>query len=323
MNISRLSRETKQWTRMNIKGTTPPIGRQDHEFPADTVPLHCSGEGGNCCLVSWTNHESLGVVAMRFLINDAFLKIDWELPTCSIVVWRLNLIYMFTNLNNKHFLHIIMNSDFCLAKSTAWRLSASTNASLTGQIWLNFNSMCQKHHLGRLKSYENFFCCHPNSWGYVSTANLDGETNLKLKTAPQLTQGALTTGALMLGGDGVYDSQHFLGKVSHSVLVMNYPPLDKHGRKIRHVGGNYWETWWFPRATVDGRHPAPTWDVQNLVNAGINYLWTGERRIFCTIKSISYTKKEGRSPAKVDIANLPNKNTPNHHLTRAVLKHYI
>jgi len=31
---------------------------------------------------------------------------------------------------------------------------------------------------------------------YVSTANLDGETNLKLKTAPQLTQGALTTGSL-------------------------------------------------------------------------------------------------------------------------------
>ena len=118
-----------------------------------------------------------------------------------------------------------MNSDFCLAKSTAWRLSASTPASLTGQLWLNFNSMCQKHHLGRLKSYEHCFCCHPNSWGYVSTANLDGETNLKLKTAPQLTQGALTTGALMLGGDGVYDSQHFLGKVSHSVLVMNYPPL--------------------------------------------------------------------------------------------------
>ena len=31
----------------------PPIGRQDQEFPADTVPLHCSGEGGNCCLVSF------------------------------------------------------------------------------------------------------------------------------------------------------------------------------------------------------------------------------------------------------------------------------
>ena len=31
-------------------------------------------------------------------------------------------------------------------------------------------------------------------WGYVSTANLDGETNLKLKTAPQLTQTALTSG---------------------------------------------------------------------------------------------------------------------------------
>ncbi len=35
--------------------------------------------------------------------------------------------------------------------------------------------------------------------GYVSTANLDGETNLKLKTAPQITQEKLTTGALMLG----------------------------------------------------------------------------------------------------------------------------
>ena len=46
----------------------------------------------------------------------------------------------------------------------------------------------------------------------MSTANLDGETNLKLKTAPQLTQGALTTGALMLGGAGVCDSQIFWEK---------------------------------------------------------------------------------------------------------------
>ena len=53
--------------------------------------------------------------------------------------------------------------------------------------------------------------------GYVSTANLDGETNLKLKTAPQITQERLTTGALMLGGDGVCDSQVLPPKVSHTV----------------------------------------------------------------------------------------------------------